>query len=221
MLEYLTDIDTTALLAVNGFHDAFQDALWWMVSAKWSSLLILLALLWVLLHQNRRHALLVVAMIALAFLVADQISSGIIKDLVERLRPTHDPSLESSVHVVNGYRGGTYGFVSSHAANAFAASMLISLVFRRKWVAISMFTWSLLQCYSRVYLGVHYPGDILGGIIVGLLAGWLVWTVMRWIERRWRVSEGHYTRSHAIAMSASVVVTIVAIVTTALCQTLL
>lgn len=221
MLEYLTDIDTTALLAVNGFHDAFQDALWWMVSAKWSSLLILLALLWVLLHQNRRHALLVVAMIALAFLVADQISSGIIKDLVERLRPTHDPSLESSVHVVNGYRGGMYGFVSSHAANAFAASTLISLVFRRKWVAISMFTWALLQCYSRVYLGVHYPGDILGGIIVGLLAGWLVWTVMRWVERRWRVSEGHYTRSHAIAMSASVVVTIVAIVTTALCQTLL
>lgn len=221
MLEYLTNFDTTALLAVNGFHNLFQDALWWMVSAKWSSLLILLALLWVLLHQNRRHALLVVVMLALAFVVADQISSGIIKDMVERLRPTHDPSLESSVHVVNGYRGGMYGFVSSHAANAFAASMLISLVFRRRWVAISIFTWALLQCYSRVYLGVHYPGDILGGIIVGLMSGWLVWLLMRWIERRWRISGGHYTRADEITMSTSVVITIVAIVTAALCQTLL
>ena len=58
MLEYLNDIDTDALLAVNGLHDMFQDAFWWMVSAKWSSALLLLALVWILLHQNRRHALL-------------------------------------------------------------------------------------------------------------------------------------------------------------------
>ncbi|MBR6947721.1 MAG: phospholipid phosphatase, partial [Muribaculaceae bacterium] len=119
MIEYLSDIDADALLAVNGLHTMFQDAFWWLVTAKWSSLLLALALVWILLHQNRRHALLVLAMVVLTVLVADQVSSGLIKHLVERLRPTHDPSLESMVHVVNGYRGGLYGFVSSHAANSF------------------------------------------------------------------------------------------------------
>ncbi|MBQ1585218.1 MAG: phosphatase PAP2 family protein, partial [Muribaculaceae bacterium] len=162
MIEYLNGIDADALLAVNGLHDMFQDAFWWMVTAKWSSLLLVLALAWILLHQNRRHALLVLAMLVLSILVADQVSSGLIKHLVERLRPTHDPSLESMVHVINGYRGGLYGFVSSHAANSFAVATLLALVMRHRVVTLSMFAWALLQCYSRVYLGVHYPGDILG-----------------------------------------------------------
>lgn len=220
MLDYLNDIDTDVLLAVNGLHDAFQDAMWWMVSAKWSSLLLVLALVWILLHQNRRHALLVLVMLALAFLLADQISSGLIKHLVERLRPTHDPSLGDAVHVVNGYRGGMYGFVSSHAANAFAAATFLSLVIRHRIVMISLFTWGLLQCYSRVYLGVHYPGDILGGLIVGILVGWLVWCLMRWIQRRWRLPEGHYTRTDATLLASSFAVTIVALLTTALIQIL-
>ncbi len=220
MIEYLNGIDADALLAVNGLHDMFQDAFWWMVTAKWSSLLLVLALAWILLHQNRRHALLVLAMLVLSILVADQVSSGLIKHLVERLRPTHDPSLESMVHVINGYRGGLYGFVSSHAANSFAVATLIALVMRHRVVTLSMFTWALLQCYSRVYLGVHYPGDILGGIIVGVLAGWLVWQLMRWIERRWRIPQGHYTRPDAILMAASLGITVIGLLIAALTQVL-
>ena len=220
MIEYLNGIDADALLAVNGLHDMFQDAFWWMVTAKWSSLLLVLALAWILLHQNRRHALLVLAMLVLSILVADQVSSGLIKHLVERLRPTHDPSLESRVHVINGYRGGLYGFVSSHAANSFAVATLIALVMRHRVVTLSMFTWALLQCYSRVYLGVHYPGDILGGIIVGVLAGWLVWQLMRWIERRWRIPQGHYTRPDAILMAASLGITVIGLLIAALTQVL-
>ena len=220
MIDYLMDIDADALLAVNGLHDMFQDAFWWMVTAKWSSLLLVLALAWILLHQNRRHALLVLAMLGLTVLMADQISSGLIKHLVERLRPTHDPSLESMVHVINGYRGGMYGFVSSHAANSFAITTLIALVMRHRVVTLSMFTWALLQCYSRVYLGVHYPGDILGGIIVGVLAGWLVWQLMRWIERRWRIPQGHYTRPDAIVMAASFGITVIGLLIAALTQVL-
>ena len=218
MLDYLNDIDTDALLAVNGLHDMFQDTLWWMVSAKWSSLLLVLALLWVLLHQNRRHALLVLAMLVLAFVIADQVSSGLIKHLVERLRPTHDPSLGNAVHVVNGYRGGMYGFVSSHAANAFAAATFISLVMRHRLVTISLIAWAVLQCYSRVYLGVHYPGDILGGFVVGILAGWLVWSLMRWIQHRWRLPQGHYTRTDATVISSSLAVTVVTLLTAAFIQ---
>lgn len=220
MIEYLNGIDADVLLAVNGLHDMFQDAFWWMVTAKWSSLLLVLALAWILLHQNRRHALLVLAMLVLSILVADQVSSGLIKHLVERLRPTHDPSLESMVHVINGYRGGLYGFVSSHAANSFAIATLLALVMRHRVVTLSMFTWALLQCYSRVYLGVHYPGDILGGIIVGVLAGWLVWQLMRWIERRWRIPQGHYTRPDAIVMAASFGITVIGLLIAALTQVL-
>ena len=218
MLDYLNDIDTDALLAVNGLHDMFQDALWWMVSAKWSSLLLVLGLVWILLHQNRRHALLVLLMLVLAFALADQISSGLIKHLVERLRPTHDPSLGDAVHVVNGYRGGMYGFVSSHAATAFAAATFLSLVLRRRAVMISLFTWALLQCYSRVYLGVHYPGDILGGLIVGIIVGWLVWRLMCWIQHRWHIPKGHYTRQDATVMASSLILTIIGLLTAALTQ---
>lgn len=217
MLDYLIDIDTDALLAINGLHDAFQDVFWWLVSAKWSSLLFALAFVWVLLHQNRRHALLALVMLVLAFVVADQASSGLIKHLVERLRPTHDPSLGDMVHVVNGYRGGMYGFVSSHAANSFAAATFIALLMRHRLVTISLFTWATLQCYSRVYLGVHYPGDILGGLVVGLLAGWLIWCLMRWIQRRWRLPEGYYTRTDATVMASSLAFTVVGLLIAAAC----
>ena len=220
MLDYLNDIDTEVLLAINGWHGTFQDALWWMVSAKWASALLLVALIWILLHQNRRHALLVLAMLVLAFALADQISSGLIKHLVERLRPTREPSLDNMIHIVNDYRGGMFGFVSSHAANSFAASTLIALIMRHRLVTFSLFAWSLLQCYSRVYLGVHYPGDILGGIVVGVLVGWLVWRLMRWIQRRWHLPEGYYTRPDAVVIASAMGVTIIALVTAALTQTL-
>ena len=216
MIEYLTDIDTTALLAINGLNDTFQDMFWWLVSAKWASLLLLLALFWILMRQNRRHALLVLAMLFLALVVADQISSGLIKQLVERLRPTHDPDLASAVHVINGYRGGLYGFVSSHAANSFAAVTFLSLIMRHRAVTISLLVWSLLQCYSRMYLGVHYPGDILGGIVVGVLVGWLVWRLMCWIQHRWHIPEGHYNRSDAVLMASSLAFTIVALLVVSL-----
>ena len=218
MFDYLNDIDTDALLAVNGLHDMFQDALWWMVSAKWSSLLLVLALIWILLHQNRRHALLVLAMIAIAILIADQVSSGLIKHLVERLRPTHDPSLGDAVHIVNGYRGGMYGFVSSHAANSFAVATFIALLMRHRLVTCSLFAWAALQCYSRVYLGVHYPGDILGGIVVGVLAGIVVSYLMRWIQRRWRLPSGHCSRAEAAVMASSLGVTVVGLLAAAFIQ---
>lgn len=220
MFDYLNDIDTEVLLAVNGLNDAFQDALWWMVSAKWSSLLLALALVWILLHQNRRHALLVLAMLVLVILLADQVSSGLIKHMVERLRPTREPSLGSVLHTVNGYRGGMYGFVSSHAANFFAAATLLSFITRHRLVLFSLTAWALLQCYSRIYLGVHYPGDILGGIIVGVLAGWLVWCLMRWIQRRWRLPVGHYTRPDATILAFALGITVIGLVIAALCQTI-
>lgn len=220
MLDYLNDIDTEVLLAINGLHGTFQDAFWWLISAKWASVLLVLAFIWVLLHQNRRHALLTLAMLVLAFVLADQISSGLIKHMVERLRPSQDPSLDNMIHIVNNYRGGKFGFVSSHAANSFAAATLIALIMRHRLVTISLFTWALLQCYSRVYLGVHYPGDILGGMVVGILVGCIVWYLMRWIQRRFNIPSGYYRRPDAMVMASSLAVTLIGLLTTALSQTL-
>ena len=217
MLDYLMDMDTAALLAVNGWNDAFQDVLWWLVSAKWSSALLMLALLWILVRKPGRHAMLVLAMLVLAFVLADQISSGLIKHMVERLRPTREPSLEGLVHIVNGYRGGMYGFVSSHAANSFAVATFISLVIRYRAAAVSLIGWALLQCYSRIYLGVHYPGDIMGGIIVGLAVGWLAWQLMKWLQRRFDIRPGCYNRSDTMAMVWALILTVVSLILIASC----
>lgn len=218
MLDYLIDIDSDALLAINGLHDTFQDAFWFMVSSKLASVLIALGLIWVLLHKRRSYALLVIVMLALTITIADQVSSGIIKQLVERFRPTHDPDIGALVHTVNGYRGGMYGFVSSHAANAFSAITLISLIMRQRLVLFPLLVWALMQCYSRIYLGVHFPGDILGGIVVGLASGWLIWLLMRPIQRRFNISNATFTKPDGAVIAASVGITIIGIAVAAAFQ---
>lgn len=175
MIEYLDQIDKQVLLYLNGMHAPFLDTFMWYVSktATWS--LMLLALIIMLFRKNWRQALFVIVAITLTITLADQISSGIIKNLVERFRPTHSPEIGSLVHLVNGYKGGLYGFVSSHAANTIGVALFISLLFKRRYLTITLFFWATLVSYSRIYLGVHYLGDILGGICVGLLSGAIVY----------------------------------------------
>ena len=119
-----------------------------------------------------------IVVIALAVGAADFIASGILKDLVARPRPTRVPELEGVLHLVNGYRSGQYGFASSHAANTMACALLFSLIWRKKIATCGLMLWVAANCYSRMYLGVHYPTDILGGLIVGSLvavvAYWLL-----------------------------------------------
>lgn len=171
MLEYLQGIDTQWLLAINGMHSDYMDSFMWMVSKSYSWALIGIVAIVVNSRKGWRPALAFVLAVAIAVLIADQVSSGLIKHAVERLRPTHEPSLEGLIHLVRDYRGGLYGFVSSHAANSFAVAVLVGCIMPRRAVLGSLFAWAVLQCYSRMYLGVHYPGDILGGMLVGLAAG--------------------------------------------------
>ena len=156
-------------------HSPFFDTFMWYVSKTTTWSLMLLALIIMLFRKNWRQALFVILAIALTITLADQISSGIIKNLVERFRPTHSPEIGSLVHLVNGYKGGLYGFVSSHAANTIGVALFISLLFKRRYLTITLFFWASLVSYSRIYLGVHYLGDILGGICVGLLSGAIVY----------------------------------------------
>ena len=182
MLEQLLHIDTEVLLAINGWHAPWADRLMWIVSAKttWIPLYLLLVglLVWryykpamtsVKWLQRVPACVVMIVVIALAVGAADFIASGILKEWVARPRPTRVPELEGVLHLVNGYKSGRYGFVSSHAANTMACALLFSLIWRNKIATCGLMLWVAANCYSRMYLGVHYPLDILGGLTVGAL----------------------------------------------------
>lgn len=121
-------------------------------------------------------------LLALVFviLLCDQISSSFFKAFFERLRPSHEPSLEGIVRLVNGKKGGRFGFVSSHAANSFGLAMFTALLFRKWYFSLVIFLWALVNSYSRIYMGLHYPGDIIGGLLLGLFCGAFVY----WLFKR-------------------------------------
>ena len=181
MLEQLLHIDTEVLLAINGWNAPWADSLMWIVSEKTTWIPLYLLLIGLLVWRYRQPALnpkwswmkrvpqyvVIVVVIGLAIGAADFIASGILKDLVARPRPTRVPELEGVLHLVNDYRSGQFGFVSSHAATTMACALLFSLIWRNKIATIGLMLWVAANCYSRMYLGVHYPLDILGGLLVG------------------------------------------------------
>ena len=182
MLEQLLHIDTEILLAINGWHAPWADTLMWIISAKATWIPLYVLLIGLLVWRYRKPAktdvkwlqrvpacVVMIVVIGLAVGAADFIASGILKDLVARPRPTRVPELEGVLHLVNGYRSGRYGFVSSHAANTMAVALLFSLIWRNKIATYGLMLWVAANCYSRMYLGVHYPTDILGGLMVGAL----------------------------------------------------
>jgi undecaprenyl-diphosphatase len=192
VLERLLHIDTEILLAINGWHAPWADTLMWIISAKATWIPLYLLLIGLLVWRYRQPAMtsvkwlqkvpacvVMIVTIGLAVGAADFIASGILKDLVARPRPTRVPELEGVLHLVNGYRSGQFGFVSSHAANTMACALLFSLIWRNKIATCGLMLWVAANCYSRMYLGVHYPTDILGGLIVGALVAVAMYQVLQ------------------------------------------
>jgi undecaprenyl-diphosphatase len=199
MIETLNNIDTEVFLFLNGHHCSAMDWPMWFLSSRWSWLIALVAayLVVALMHDKRRWWL-PLAAIGLCFLLADRGSVMLFKDTVCRLRPCH---ARPDVHLFREGCGGQYGFVSSHAANAFALVTFFWLRYRRKKnssnqtikqsriVPICLLVWAVLVCYSRIYLGKHYPGDILCGALFGLLVGWVVWWLTDFFEKKFLFRE--------------------------------
>ena len=192
MLERLIHIDTEILLAINGWHAPWADTLMWIISAKETWIPLYLLLMGLLVWRYRQPSttrvkwmqkvpacVLMIIVIGLAVGAADFIASGILKDWVARPRPSRVPELEGVLHLVNGYKSGRYGFVSSHAANTMACGLLFSLIWRKKITTCGLMLWVAANCYSRMYLGVHYPLDILGGLIVGALVAWAAFVMLK------------------------------------------
>lgn len=184
-IQRLVDIDKQLMLALNGSDSLYMDGVMKIFTTTAVWIPVALVLLFVVLKNNTlRNSFLVILAVVLTIVACDQISSGIIKPLVGRLRPSHDPEFMHLIDTFNSYRSGSYSFTSSHACNSFGLFIIISLLIRNRTLSLTLLLWACINSYSRVYLGVHYPGDILCGAILGTLIGSTVYLIYSFIHRK-------------------------------------
>ena len=182
IISQLQHLDEVAFSSLNGWHCGYADGVMWLMTGKWAYVLMVLAFVYIACRKGWEQFALLVLAVALTITLSDQISSSIIKPLVCRFRPSHTEHLMA--YVLNDYRGGMYGFVSSHAANSFGVAMLVTLLFRNRMVGLTMTIWAVIVSYTRIYLGVHYPGDIMCGGIIGMAMAALVNKIIRILASR-------------------------------------
>lgn len=179
MLEYFTSIDKAILLEIHRWHTPFWDDFFYIFSGQKVWLITALAIVYAIIRSYRKESWVVFLAIAVLITLSDQLSSGLIKPLVERLRPTHEPSLEGLLCIVHDCREGGYSFVSSHAANSLAFATFSILLFKNRLYGWMIASWSILTGFSRMYLGVHYPFDVVCGTILGISVGFLVYFLLK------------------------------------------
>lgn len=179
-MDTILSLDTYLTLLVNGSDSVWLDnfAMYCTKPMTWVLFYVVIIAVFAK-NVDRRTLLYILGGLLLCVLISDQVSSSLVKPLVCRLRPTHDPSIMHLVDTVNDYRGGQYGFFSAHAANTMSIALFLSLSIRRRVATLTLIMWSLLNCWTRLYLGVHFVGDILVGLIFGALVGCILFHVAR------------------------------------------
>ncbi len=178
-MQTLTDIDRSVLAFFNGSDSLFVDNLAVILTSGLTWIPLYLSLLYVVIKNNdtMKQIMLVVGCVILSITLSDGMADFIVKPMVERLRPSNDPFIKYTVNVVNDMRGSSYSFFSAHASNTFCVAMFFSLLVRNKVFVITMVSWSLVNCWTRMYLGLHYPSDILAGLVWGSISGSLAYYV--------------------------------------------
>ena len=176
-LQTLIDYDKQLLLWFNGSTSLYLDTLVKSLTNALTWIPFYISLFYVIMRNNDtvRKIFLVMVSAGLCVLIAGTVDDEIVKPLVARWRPTHDPQIGLLVDIVDGYRGGKYGFFSAHASNTFSITIFFWWLIRSRLLTGAMVLWSLTNCWTRLYLGVHYPGDILVGLCWGAFAGTLVY----------------------------------------------
>ena len=179
-------LDKQLLLALNGSDSLFLDSLVKTLTTATTWIPLYIALLYVVIKNcnNIKEVLLILGCAILCVVLAGSIDDTLVKPLVARWRPARDPEIGMTVDIVNGYRGGRFGFFSAHASNTFSIAIFFALLIRSRLLSVTMIIWSLLNCWTRMYLGVHYPGDILVGLLWGGVVGALVWLLYSRAEKR-------------------------------------
>lgn len=175
-MDYLNSLDTGLFLFLNGLHSAFFDPIMYWLSNKLIWIPMYLAIVFFMIRRYKMRGVLMFFFIILVIVLCDQTASGLLKNLVQRLRPSHEPALAGLVHISKAGPGGLYGFVSSHAANVFGLTTFLSFVLDKQFKLLKywLFFWAALVAYSRIYNGVHYPGDVLVGASIGVVFGYLM-----------------------------------------------
>lgn len=186
MIHYLNSIDTQLFLFINRLHSPFFDTIMYWLSDKWIWVPFYLLIVFLVVRHYKMKGLLIILAAGIVIALCDQTASHLIKNAVMRLRPSHQPALDGLVHLSKAGPGGLYGFASSHAANTFglATYMLFMLDKKLNPLKYILFVWAILVTYSRIYNGVHYPGDIIAGAMIGILWGWLIAKLFHHFENR-------------------------------------
>jgi undecaprenyl-diphosphatase len=175
-MDYLYSLDTGLFLFLNGMHSAYFDPIMYWMSNKLFWVPMYLLIVFLMVRQYKMRGFLMLLFVGIVIALCDQTASHLLKNLVQRLRPSHEPALAGLVHLSKAGTGGLYGFVSSHAANCFGLATFLWFVLdnQLKWLKYWLFVWAVLVSYSRIYNGVHYPGDVIVGASIGIFYGWLM-----------------------------------------------
>lgn len=182
-MEWIKQIDQSLLLFLNSFHNAFWDKAVTLFTSIEIWIPFYLLIVYVIIKTYKKNSIYILILIGLSIALSDQFS-GLIKNSVQRLRPTHDPVLENLVHNVYN-RGGMFGFFSAHAANTFTLAIISAKLFKSQAFTILIFVWAILVSYTRIYIGLHYPGDILTGWVWGFLAGLAFYQLMVFVQKKY------------------------------------